>query len=366
MQKRYIFFALLLLFTAVSIFATEFKKKLDLDWNYPQYAQGFRYIVKKEYSVLELLSKYSDNKHHRYCIFFTHDRVKDIIDFSCTNIFLPIKSIAVTSSTHIASLAEIDALEMVTAAQNLHFIHNEKIKNLNLMELGNPVNVEGLVKNNTALLISDGVEFFNIKELLRLQKLNINVFINQDFKEETPLARAEWIIALGILVGKSDDAAKKFQEIKKRYLDLKQMATELKKTTSLIASVDLSHWTLLRPNSNIDQIAKDAGMVRVFQDAHIYKSLENIYANGLNAATWLLHSNITSRDDLLKIDKRLEDILKRKNGKIYSFAKEMTIGGGNDYWETAVIRPDLLLQELIAIGHQEVFPDCKLRWYKKL
>ena len=40
--------------------------------------------------------------------------------------------------------------------------------------------------------------------------------------------------------------------------------------------------------------------------------------------------------------------------------------GGNDYWEGAVARPDLLLNDMIKICHPELLPDYELIYMNQL
>ena len=38
---------------------------------------------------------------------------------------------------------------------------------------------------------------------------------------------------------------------------------------------------------------------------------------------------------------------------------------GNDYWQTGVVRPDLVLADLSAILHPELSPNHEFTFYKK-
>lgn len=40
--------------------------------------------------------------------------------------------------------------------------------------------------------------------------------------------------------------------------------------------------------------------------------------------------------------------------------------GGNDYWESGVTNPHLVLADLIKIFHPELLPDHELYFYQKL
>jgi len=40
--------------------------------------------------------------------------------------------------------------------------------------------------------------------------------------------------------------------------------------------------------------------------------------------------------------------------------------GGNDFWETGVIRPDLILSDLITIFHPDIMESDSLYFYQKV
>ena len=44
----------------------------------------------------------------------------------------------------------------------------------------------------------------------------------------------------------------------------------------------------------------------------------------------------------------------------------MNENGGNDYWESAIARPDLLLKDMIKICHPHLLQDYELTYMDKL
>ena len=52
-------------------------------------------------------------------------------------------------------------------------------------------------------------------------------------------------------------------------------------------------------------------------------------------------------------------------GAVYNCNKRLNAAGGNDYWESGVIHPDLILQDLIRIFHPEL-TDAEPTYYRKL
>jgi iron complex transport system substrate-binding protein len=49
-----------------------------------------------------------------------------------------------------------------------------------------------------------------------------------------------------------------------------------------------------------------------------------------------------------------------KNKKVYHHLNRVTETGGNDFWESAMLRPDILLKDFIKIAHPELLPNWEL------
>jgi iron complex transport system substrate-binding protein len=44
----------------------------------------------------------------------------------------------------------------------------------------------------------------------------------------------------------------------------------------------------------------------------------------------------------------------------------MTLTGGNDYWESGSVYPHVILKDIAAILHPELFPDNEFFYYRKI
>ena len=55
-----------------------------------------------------------------------------------------------------------------------------------------------------------------------------------------------------------------------------------------------------------------------------------------------------------------------QRGKVYNCDKRRVTGGGNDYWESGVVQPDVVLRDLIKIFHPELESDKEFVYYRKL
>ena len=79
-----------------------------------------------------------------------------------------------------------------------------------------------------------------------------------------------------------------------------------------------------------------------------------------------LVGNAKTKDDILLEDSRLESFPPFINGRIYNFNKRINENGGNDYWESGVVNPHLILKDLIAILHPDAIPNHEFYYYRQV
>ena len=70
--------------------------------------------------------------------------------------------------------------------------------------------------------------------------------------------------------------------------------------------------------------------------------------------------------DLLAADARYADFAAYQNGNVWNNDARTSAMGGNDYYESAVAHPELVLADLIKIFHPELLPDYELVYYRQL
>ena len=88
-------------------------------------------------------------------------------------------------------------------------------------------------------------------------------------------------------------------------------------------------------------------------------SLETVMGNFLNADIWV-GVDVNTYEQLEEQDERLMLFKPVKNKQVYHYLNRTTKTGGNDFWESAMLRPDILLKDFIYIAHPELLPDWEL------
>ena len=94
-------------------------------------------------------------------------------------------------------------------------------------------------------------------------------------------------------------------------------------------------------------------------------SFEKVLKNFSESDVWL-NCNYASLSELLKADPKHALFRPVKLQQVYNFNKRMLPSGANDFWESAVAHPDLLLKDVIFILHPELLPGYETFYAQKL
>jgi len=90
-----------------------------------------------------------------------------------------------------------------------------------------------------------------------------------------------------------------------------------------------------------------------------------VLKNFATTDVWL-NCNFNSLDELVKADSKHALFRPVQLKQVYNINKRLLPSTANDFWESAVARPDLLLSDMIAILHPEILPGYTLMYVEKL
>ena len=124
---------------------------------------------------------------------------------------LPISKMAVLSSTHIGMLNELNAINTIAAISNVKYVYQREvksgIKSGQIISLGDEgqISIDKLLQSKTKVMIYSAFsgEFSQQK---KLDKLGIISIPNYDWRETTPLGKADWLLLFGYLTDKQKQA----------------------------------------------------------------------------------------------------------------------------------------------------------------
>ena len=297
---------------------------------------------------------------------------------SSSVIFVPVRKIICTSTTHIAMIEALGEVNSVVGVSGTNLIYSpEVIKNVNKGLVGDigydaNLNKELIIKLSPDLIMIYGIGSESTGYVGKVKELGIKVIMNADYLETDPLSRTEWIKLFGALYCKENLADSIFESEVEKYIKLKKY---IEQNISVRPKVLLGlpfkdTWYVSSGNSFISKLISDAGGDYLWRDTESSISMpygiENVYLRGLTADYWLNVGSISSKNEISAVDQRLNDLPCFKNDNLFNNNKRVTSNGGNDYWESGSLYPHLLLKDIATILHPEVFEDHELVYYKKI
>jgi len=336
-----------------------------------KYAKGFEIQYFENYKKLIIKKPYQGAAESFEYILTNSASHNDL-----NTIQTPVESIVVTSTTHIPMLELLNIENKLVGYPNTKYISSKRTRALidegKVIDLGNEENI------NTELLLDlkpDIVIGFSInsnnKMFATIEKMNIPVILNGAWLEETPLGRAEWIKLFGVLFNKEKEADSIFSTIEKNYLEAKKIALNAERIPTIISGgLFKDIWNLPAGESFEATFLADANTNYLWKDAKgtgsLSLNIENVFEKGHDAEIWISPSFYTSLEQLKNANDIYPKFKAFKNEQIYTFVNKKGTTGGLLYFELAPARPDLVLKDLIKIGHPELLPDYTFTFFEKL
>jgi iron complex transport system substrate-binding protein len=86
----------------------------------------------------------------------------------------------------------------------------------------------------------------------------------------------------------------------------------------------------------------------------------------MRADYWLHPNSINTLDELQRNDPRYATIPAFRQHRVFNNSLRSTPQGGSDFWESGVVRPHIILRDVISILHPDLLPEHRLVYYKQL
>lgn len=319
---------------------------------WPKAEGGFTYILKKKNGIIP-------------------DSLQQF-----TTISVPVKSIIVTSTTHIPSLEMLGVENTLVGFPHTDFVSSEKtralidagkVKNLGQNE---SINTEVALDLNPEVVVGFSIDSNN-KTFNNLEKAGLKILYNGDWTEQSPLGKAEWLKFFGALYDKNKEADLLFKQIEKDYTDaVKLVQKTTKKPTALSGGMFEDIWNLPQGDSWVALFMKDANIEYLWKDSKGTGSLalhfEQVLEKAQNADYWFAPGMFSSLQEMKEANPHYEQFKAFKNKNIYSVTVKKGAKGGIVYYELAANRPDLVLKDLVKITNPDLLPEHQLYFFQKL
>lgn len=284
------------------------------------------------------------------------------------------RRVVAMSSTHVAMLDAVGGIRSVVGVSGLDFISNADIQSRrdSVGDVGydGNINYELLVSLDPDIVLLYGV---NGRSQLqdKLDELGIPYMYVGDYVEESPLGKAEWLVALSEVLGKREAGMKVFSEIPDRYNAVRKMVADagLKAPTVMLNTPYNDTWFMPSTQSYAVRLITDAGGSYIYGrntgNTSQPVDLEEAYLLASKADVWINVGVANSLNEVAGMCPKFTDIRCFRAGDVYNNNARASAGGGNDYYESAIVHPDVLLRDLVKIFHPELVKEDFV-YYRRL
>ncbi|MCU4175301.1 ABC transporter substrate-binding protein [Carboxylicivirga sp. N1Y90] len=284
---------------------------------------------------------------------------------------VPCQRIICLSSTQLAYLIELDALDNVVGINSSRHLFNTNIKTE--IEEGKVLQVgkEGVFDIEKIIALQPDVIFvspFKTGGYDALRNLNIPLVPIAAYAENSPLGRAEWIKAMALFTGHNQKADSIYNYIRNDYNQLRQLTKDVAYRPSVFSGkMKGGAWYVAGGNSFFAHYFRDAGADYVIKDDRVgaipmdYESLYNI---AHDADYWRLLTSSPSgfnKKALAAEDHRYTVFKAFETGNVLTCnLREVP------YREESCIKPNVLLADYISHFHPDLLPNYQPTYWKRI
>lgn len=228
------------------------------------------------------------------------------------------------------------------------------------------LSLEKIIANNPNLILYDIVDkSFPYQE--KLERLNVRVLPIYDWREEHPLAKAEWIKVVGAITGKYEEACEIFKEVEEAYLQIASTIAlnSAERPLVMCGNVYGDVWYTPSGDNYFAKLINDAGGSYRYASSKGNKSLalpmEQILEENEETEFWL-NPGMAKKNAILQVNPHAH-LLKAWNENTFCYSANM-----NKFWEQSAARPDFVLEDLAQILQPSAAASksAKFHYYKQV
>ncbi|RNC83224.1 MAG: ABC transporter substrate-binding protein [Balneola sp.] len=206
----------------------------------------------------------------------------------------------------------------------------------------------------------------------RTRELGLKAAPEFSWSETSYLGQLEWIKYDALFLNEEAQANKFFNEIKGRTDSLINLVKDVSDKPSAMWGMHSrsGNWTV-RSNGGIAELITLAGAVNPFGDASaaITKTEANGLSEGITISDELVLQKAEDIDFIFSFQSTtgnwptkayMENFPAYRNKDLYHHFKRYKDYGASDWYQSAPMRPDMLLSDMIKLFHPELLPDHEL------
>jgi iron complex transport system substrate-binding protein len=290
---------------------------------------------------------------------------------------IPPVRVVTTSTTQLPHFVALDVVDRLAGHNRLDYVTEPEIRariDAGLVaEVGDSVllDLESLYALAPDLVLATSIGSPELDVFGLLDESGLPYVVDAAWTEATPLGRAEWLKFTAAFFDREAEANRRFAAIASRYEELAALVRSAVATrpTVLVGTPFQGTWHVSGGAAYQARLIADAGGDYLWANdastGSIPLDFETVYARGLGAEVWIHPYGWSTLADGLRADDRMADFASFRSGRVYNNDRRTNGRGGNDYWETGSLRPDLILADLIEIFHPDLI-EHELVFHRRL
>ncbi|HJD75320.1 MAG TPA: ABC transporter substrate-binding protein [Bacteroides reticulotermitis] len=340
----------------------------------PEYASGFKIIGADNTAstIIRTFNPWQGATNIEMPYFISRNNEQPPAGFSGTVIPAGAKRIVCMSSSYIAMLDALGEVSRIVGVSGINYVSNAYVlaHKDSIQDMGAEMNYELLLGLKPDLVLLYGIGDAQASVTDKLKELSIPSMYVGEYLEESPLGKAEWLVVLGELMDIRQKSIDVFREIPQRYHALKALTDSVEQRPTVMFNTPWNDsWVMPSTQSYMARLVADAGGDYIYKENTTTSStpigLETAYQLIQKADYWINLGMASSLKELNKMNPKFSAAKAVHNQTVYNNNRRLTATGGNDYWESAVVHPDIVLRDLIHIFHPELVSDS-LYYYRQL
>ena len=175
-----------------------------------------------------------------------------------------------------------------------------------------------------------------------------------DYVEESPLGKAEWIVAAAELCDLRGAGIDSLRKIATRYNAQKTRLDPADARPKVMLNTPYRDtWFMPPVQSYMVRLIEDAGGSYVYpknrSNASVAVELEEAYLLASGADFWINVGACDSLKELTAQNPKFAEIPAVVDRCVWNNNRRQTPAGGSDFWESGTVRPDVVLHDLRTI-----------------
>lgn len=348
----------------------------------PRYATGFAVYGSGASSVVSVKNPWQGAEDVEMNLFLRREGEEPPVGFEGVVVDAPLKKVVCMSSSYVAFIDAIGKADAVKGVSGAQYIYNDGIRSAyargDVRDVGydSSINFEAITEMQPDLVMIYGIYGGNSGITGKLDELGIKYMYIGDYVEQSPLGKAEWLVAIGEMFDEREAAAALFGSVEKSYNEtcgqVGNYVTLLSsgKPRVMLNAPYRDTWFVPGDRSYMVRLITDAGGEYICAGTDSEKSRpisgESAYVFASRSDVWLNPGQVHTKSELTAENPRFAEIPPVRNNRVFNCNLRSTEGGGSDFWEYGAVRPDIVLKDIVKILYPGMLTEHELHYFRKV